>query len=189
MQSGWAVSNNLFGNYDPVIPDPTSMAAHTPAAFCLAGRATRPSGGTIGNLSTIQNGDYKEFAPRIGVAWSPRDKWVVRGSFGIFDAPRDAENYTDGALGLGFNPHNQGGGGYANGSSRIATGDWDRRRALSSFRRCKLFRRPSRTLAARNTTRGACRLSTLSSSSWGFSANSGAASCWTQAMFTPAAGT
>jgi hypothetical protein len=44
------------------------------------------------------------------------DKWSIRASYGIFDAPRDAENYTDGALGLGFNPHNSGNGGYVNGS-------------------------------------------------------------------------
>jgi hypothetical protein len=67
-------------------------------------------------MSTIQNGDYKEFAPRVGVAWAPREKWSIRLSYGIFDAPRDAENYTDGALGLGFNPHNNGNGGYVNGS-------------------------------------------------------------------------
>jgi hypothetical protein len=67
-------------------------------------------------MTTIQNGDYKEFAPRVGVAWSPREKWSIRASYGIFDAPRDAENYTDGALGLGFNPHNNGNGGYVNGS-------------------------------------------------------------------------
>src|ERR1022692_1880902 len=35
------------------------------------------------------NGDYKEFAPRVGVAWSPREKWSIRASYGIFDAPRD----------------------------------------------------------------------------------------------------
>ena len=66
----------------------------------------------------------KQFAPRIGVAWSPREKWSVRASYGIFDAPRDAENYTDGALGLGFNPHNEGNGGYVNGSYafKLATG-------------------------------------------------------------------
>jgi hypothetical protein len=73
-------------------------------------------------MTTIQNGDYKEFAPRVGVAWAPHDKWSVRASYGIFDAPRDAENYTDGAFGLGFNPHNNGNGGYVNGSYRIQTG-------------------------------------------------------------------
>jgi hypothetical protein len=117
MQSGWTVSNNLFGNYDPVIPDPTQYGGAYPGGILFGGQSDKAFAGKIGNLSAIQNGDYKQFAPRVGVAWSPRDKWVIRGSFGIFDAPRDAENYTDGALGLGFNPHNQGNGGYTNGSA------------------------------------------------------------------------
>ena len=117
MQSGWGVSNNLFGNYDSVIPDPTQYGGVYPGGILFGGQSDKAFGGTIGKLSAIQNGDYKEFAPRIGIAWSPRDKWAIRASYGIFDAPRDAENYTDGALGLGFNPHNQGNGGYTFGSS------------------------------------------------------------------------
>ncbi|MGA1984627.1 MAG: carboxypeptidase regulatory-like domain-containing protein [Candidatus Sulfotelmatobacter sp.] len=117
MQSGWTVSNNLFGNYDPVIPDPTQYNGAYPGGILFGGQSDKTFGGTIGKLSAIQNGDYKEFGPRLGFAWSPRDRWVIRGGFGIFDAPRDAENYTDGALGLGFNPHNQGNGGYTFGSS------------------------------------------------------------------------
>ena len=113
-QSGWGVKNNLFGNYDPFLPDPTQYGGVYPGGILFGGQ-TDPAFG--GKLSTIQNGSYKQFAPRIGVAWSPRDKWAIRASYGIFDAPRDAENYTDGALGLGFNPHNQGGGGYTFGSS------------------------------------------------------------------------
>jgi len=116
-QSGWTVSNNLFGNYDPLIPDPSALGGAYPGGILFGGQSDKAFGGSISNLSAIQNGDYKEFAPRLGLAWSPRDKWSIRASYGIFDAPRDAENYTDGALGLGFNPHNQGFGGYNNGSS------------------------------------------------------------------------
>jgi len=114
MQSGWGVKNNLFGNYDPFIPDPTQYGGAYPGGILFGGQSDPAFGG---KLSAIQNGSYKQFAPRIGVAWSPRDKWAIRASYGIFDAPRDAENYTDGALGLGFNPHNQGNGGYTFGSS------------------------------------------------------------------------
>jgi outer membrane receptor protein involved in Fe transport len=113
IQSGWGVDNNLFGVYDPFLPNPAEGGLYD-GAILFGGQTDKAFGG---KLSTIQNADYKEFAPRIGFAWSPRDKWSVRASYGIFDAPRDAENYTDGALGLGFNPHNEGNGGYVNGSS------------------------------------------------------------------------
>lgn len=115
MQSGWGVNHGMFGNYDPLLPNSANGGAYK-GGILFAGQSDKQYGGTIGNYSTIQNGDYKEFAPRVGLAWSPRDKWAVRASYGIFDAPRDAENYTDNALGLGFNPHNEGNGGYVNGS-------------------------------------------------------------------------
>src|SRR5258708_33030383 len=116
MQSGWTVSNNLFGNYDPVLPNSADGGLYK-GAILFGGQSDKAFGGSISKLSAIQNGNYKEFAPRIGVAWSPRNNWSVRASYGIFDAPRDAENYTDGALGLGLNPHNIGNGGYSSGSS------------------------------------------------------------------------
>ncbi|HKM82216.1 MAG TPA: TonB-dependent receptor [Candidatus Acidoferrum sp.] len=118
MQSGWSVKGDLFGNYDPFLPNPGPswgpLPSGTRGAILYGGQSDTVYGGSTNNMSTIQNGDYKEFAPRIGVAWSPRDKWSVRASYGIFDAPRDAENYTDGALGLGFNPHGSA-GYYAHG--------------------------------------------------------------------------
>jgi hypothetical protein len=115
IQSGWGVNHNMFGTYDPVLPNPADGGAYK-GAILFGGQSDKAYGGNIANLSMIQNTDYKEFAPRVGLAWSPADKWSIRTSFGIFDAPRDAENYTDGALGLGFNPHNSGYGGYVNGS-------------------------------------------------------------------------
>jgi outer membrane receptor protein involved in Fe transport len=116
MQSGWGVTNNRFGNYDPFLPNSADGGLYR-GAVLFGGQGDTVYGGSTTNLNTIQAGDYKEFAPRIGVAWSPHDKWSFRASYGIFDAPRDAENYTDGALGLGFNPHNNGNGGFVNGSS------------------------------------------------------------------------
>jgi outer membrane receptor protein involved in Fe transport len=120
IQSGWGVNHNLFGVYDPNLSNSANGGLYKGAI--LYGGQSDPSFG--GNLNTIQNADYKEFAPRIGVAWSPRPKWSIRASYGLFNAPRDAENYTDGALGLGFNPHNEGNGGYVNGSSpwKLAVG-------------------------------------------------------------------
>jgi outer membrane receptor protein involved in Fe transport len=123
IQSGWGVSFNTFGNYDPFLPNSADGGIYR-GAILFGGQSDLAYGGTTSSLKTIQNADYKEFGPRIGIAWSPREKWSIRASYGIFDAPRDAENYTDGALGLGFNPHNQGGGGYVNGSAAfpLATG-------------------------------------------------------------------
>jgi outer membrane receptor protein involved in Fe transport len=112
IQSGWGVNHNLFGDYDPNLPNPADGGKYS-GAILFGGQTDKAFGGP---LTTIQNADYKEFAPRVGLAWSPRDKWSVRASYGVFDAPRDAENYTDGALGLGFDPHNVGNGGYVNGS-------------------------------------------------------------------------
>jgi outer membrane receptor protein involved in Fe transport len=114
IQSGWGVNHNMFGNYDPFLPNSADNGAYK-GAILYGGQSDSQYGGP-GTLSTIQNANYKEFAPRVGIAWSPREKWSIRASYGIFDAPRDAENYTDGALGLGFNPHNNGNGGYVNGS-------------------------------------------------------------------------
>ena len=34
--------------------------------------------------STLYNGDTKQYAPRFGFAYTPRDKWVIRGGYGIF---------------------------------------------------------------------------------------------------------
>lgn len=116
IQSGWGVNHNFFGNFDPFLPNPADGGVYK-GAILYGGQGDTVYGGNISDMKTIQDADYKEFAPRIGIAWAPWDKWSIRASYGIFDAPRDAENYTDGALGLGFNPHNQGFGGYSNGSS------------------------------------------------------------------------
>jgi len=113
--SGWTVSNNLFGNYDPVLPN--NACAGCTGGILYGGQGDTAFGGHIKKLSAIQNGDYKQVAPRVGLAWSPRNSWTIRASYGIFDAPRDAENYTDGALGLGLNPHNIGNGGYSSGGT------------------------------------------------------------------------
>jgi hypothetical protein len=116
VQSGWGVKGNLFGNYDPYLPNSADGGVYR-GAILFGGQGDTLFGGPTSNMTTIQNADYKEFAPRIGIAWSPRDKWAIRASYGVFDAPRDSENYTDGALGLGFDPHQVGPNGYVNGSS------------------------------------------------------------------------
>jgi outer membrane receptor protein involved in Fe transport len=125
MQSGWGVKNNLFGVFDPFLPNPATVnGQHYPGAILFGGQGDLLTGGSTSNLKTIQNADHKEFAPRLGLAWSPRNNWVFRASYGIFDAPRDAENYTDNAIGLGLNPHQVGPNGYVNGQAafKLAAG-------------------------------------------------------------------
>ncbi|MGH9405690.1 MAG: TonB-dependent receptor domain-containing protein [Terriglobia bacterium] len=123
LQSGWGVKGTLFGNYDPYLPN-TADGGIYKGAILYGGQGDTKYGGPTKDMTTIQNADFREFGPRVGVAWSPHRNWSVRASYGIFDAPRDAENYTDGALGLGFNPHNAGHGGYVNGSYtfKVASG-------------------------------------------------------------------
>jgi len=104
MVSGWGVKNNLFGIYDPNLPNSWNGGKY-PGAILFGGQSDKAYG--VSNLSTIENGVYKEFAPRVGVAWAFRPNWVFRTSYGIFDAPRDADIYgggNGGTLGLGLNP-------------------------------------------------------------------------------------
>jgi len=104
MVSGWGVKHNLFGIYDPLLPNSWNGGKY-PGAILFGGQSDKAYG--VNNLSTIENGDYKEFAPRVGIAWAFRPNWSFRASYGIFDAPRDADIYgggNSGTLGLGLNP-------------------------------------------------------------------------------------
>lgn len=107
-QSGWGEVKDRFGSFDPTLVNTGQyVPAGTLGAMIYGGQNGR---------NTIEDG-VNEWNPRIGLAWSPSNKWSVRASYGVFDAPRSAESYTDGALGLGLNP--QGSNGY---SSNFTTG-------------------------------------------------------------------
>ena len=107
-QSGWGEEHDRFGSFDPTLVN--------------TGQYVKP--GTLGAMiyggqdgrDTIEDG-VNEWDPRLGLAWAPVPNWSIRASYGVFDAPRSAESYTDGALGLGLNP--QGSNGY---SSNFTTG-------------------------------------------------------------------
>ncbi|HEX8811817.1 MAG TPA: TonB-dependent receptor, partial [Terracidiphilus sp.] len=101
-QSGWGEVQNRFGSFDPTLVNDVTK---TPGAMVYGGQHGR---------NTIQAG-VNQLVPRLGVAWQPRNDWVMRAGYGIFDTPRSAESYTDGALGLGLNP--QGSNGYSNNFS------------------------------------------------------------------------
>ena len=103
-QSGWGEVLNRFGSFDPTL---TNSATNTLGAMIYGGQGGRDS---------IENG-VNEWDPRIGLVFSPTPHLAIRASYGIFDAFRSAESYTDGALGLGLNP--QGTNGW---SSHFTTG-------------------------------------------------------------------
>lgn len=103
-QSGWGEEHDRFGSFDPTL---MNTGTNTLGAVIYGGQDGR---------NTIEDG-VNEWDPRVGLAWSPERDISVRASYGVFDAPRSAESYTDGALGLGLNP--QGSNGY---SSQFTTG-------------------------------------------------------------------
>ncbi len=47
------------------------------------------------------NTNYKDFAPRFGIAWSPSDKWSVRTGFGVFFSQESKNSIFDLSRGLG----------------------------------------------------------------------------------------
>jgi hypothetical protein len=56
----------------------------------------------VNNLgSTVVGNNLTNFAPRLGVAWSPTPKWTVRAGAGIFYVQDQGDTYFDEALNMG----------------------------------------------------------------------------------------
>ena len=72
-QSGWSEVQNRISGYQPSINNP---ATNTPGAMWYGGQY-----GHTAMTNTIPH----FFAPRIGVAWSPKNNWSVRGGFGLYN--------------------------------------------------------------------------------------------------------
>ncbi len=70
--------NNRQNGFDAQAINPVSG---TPGVVTFAGRA--------GLGPKVYNGDYNNFAPRVGLAWRPfgRTGWVVRSGYGVFFGP------------------------------------------------------------------------------------------------------
>ncbi|HEY2014792.1 MAG TPA: carboxypeptidase-like regulatory domain-containing protein, partial [Bryobacteraceae bacterium] len=71
--------------------------------------AARPVG-TLYPLQTVRDGrlgkrlintNYRDIAPRIGIAWSPTDKWSIRTGFGIFYSMESKNSIFDLSRGMG----------------------------------------------------------------------------------------
>jgi hypothetical protein len=81
-QGGFSEANNRLSNFSPTLVNPLT---NTPGAIVFA---------SPGN-DTLQNNHFALFAPRVGLAWSPGSRWVVRGGYGIFFVPISAQrNYN-----------------------------------------------------------------------------------------------
>lgn len=76
---------------DPTKPNPA--AGNLPGAYVFAGSGGPPHTGTS-RLTTDSNTDWKNFAPRIGLAWKVTNRFVVRSAYGI-------SYYPNGGLGGG----------------------------------------------------------------------------------------
>ena len=71
--------------------------------------SARPAG-TLSPLQTVRDGrmgsrlintNYHDFAPRIGIAWSPSDKWSFRAGFGRFFSQESKNSIFDLSRGMG----------------------------------------------------------------------------------------
>jgi hypothetical protein len=51
--------------------------------------------------SRLINSNYHDFAPRIGIAWSPSNKWSIRAGYGIFYSMESKNSIFDLARGMG----------------------------------------------------------------------------------------
>jgi hypothetical protein len=69
--------NNRLTNFDPVAAASATNNGQAVASLHLA------ADGSLASRALV-NPDHTNFAPRIGFAYSPADKWVVRGGYGIY---------------------------------------------------------------------------------------------------------
>jgi len=72
VHGGFSEVNSHAGSFDPTILNPVTK---TPGAIWFS-----PNNGRSQAIATV----YDVFLPRIGVAWSPRKLWSVRGGFGEY---------------------------------------------------------------------------------------------------------
>jgi len=93
IQPGWHEIHNRIGDFDPTLINP---ATNTPGAMWFGGQNGR---------TNLENTIWDIFLPRVGFAWSPKNNWVFRGGFGIYDGPWSLDTYSGGAEGLGTGSH------------------------------------------------------------------------------------
>jgi hypothetical protein len=87
-QAGWHEVANRLGGFDPTIQNPVS------------GNLGAMWFGQSGGRNSLMDG-VNVWLPRAGFAWSPRNKWSVRGGFGIYSLPWSIDTYSGGEMGFG----------------------------------------------------------------------------------------
>src|SRR2546428_736219 len=102
-RGGGIFQGGLISRSQPYWPT-TASGANTPGAPPL--QLARD--GRMGNRLIAT--DYNNFAPRLGIAWSPSEKWSIRAGFGFFFSQESKNSIFDLNRGLGgrtsYNPDN-----------------------------------------------------------------------------------
>ncbi len=96
-QDGWGEQYHRLGSFEPNIVNP---ADNTLGAMWF-GRSSDNQG-----RLNVQDGNFNNWAPRFGFAWSPRKTWVLRGAYGIFDQMWGSDTFSSGAEAVGYQPTN-----------------------------------------------------------------------------------
>jgi outer membrane receptor protein involved in Fe transport len=104
-QGGWSEVHNRWGTFNPDIVNSGQYAPpNTLGAMSYGGQDGRKD---------IQD-SVNEWAPRVGLSWSPIPNWAFRASYGITDQPWAVDPYSA-AYGVGLNP--QGSKGYGSSAA------------------------------------------------------------------------
>jgi outer membrane receptor protein involved in Fe transport len=104
-QGGWSEAHNRWGTFNPDIVNSGQYAPpNTLGAMSYGGQDGRKD---------IQDSD-NEWAPRIGLSWSPLQNWAFRASYGITEPSWAVDPYSA-AYGVGLNP--QGSKGYGSSAA------------------------------------------------------------------------
>ena len=82
-QPGWSEVFNRYSDFDPTL---TNTVTNTPGGIWFAGQAGR---------TAMEATKKALFVPRVGFAWTPREKLVVRGGFGIYFLPWSCDTYCN----------------------------------------------------------------------------------------------
>ena len=93
IQSGWSEVHGYEGTFDPTL---LNTATGTLGAMWFVGDNGR---------NQLQKNVYNIFLPRLGFSYSPNDKTVVRGGFGIYSNNWSADTYNGNAVGFGSNSY------------------------------------------------------------------------------------